>query len=63
MILGQDISLSSSLLLPPILEHRVSVKRFVSLEFLNPKAIGRTHLMGDQPVVRPLPTQDNTNTE
>jgi hypothetical protein len=39
------------------LEHRVSVKRFVSLQFLNPKTIGRTPWKGDQPVARPLPTQ------
>jgi hypothetical protein len=38
-----------------------SVKRFVSLQFLNPKAVGRTPWAGDQPVTRPLPTQDNTN--
>jgi hypothetical protein len=38
----------------PNLEHRASVKRFVSLQFLNPKTVGR---MGDQPVVRPLPMQ------
>jgi hypothetical protein len=40
------------------LENRASVKRFVSLEFLNPKTAGRTPWMWDQPVVRPLPTQN-----
>jgi hypothetical protein len=37
------------------------VKRFVSLQFLNLKTVGRTPWTGDQPVARPLPTQDNTN--
>jgi hypothetical protein len=37
------------------------VKRFVSLQFLNPKTVGRTPWAGDQPDARPLPTQDNTN--
>jgi hypothetical protein len=41
----------------PTLERRASVK----LQFLNPKTIGRTHLTEDQPVARPLPTQDSTN--
>jgi hypothetical protein len=40
-----------------ILEHRTSVKRFVSLQFLNSKTIGRTPQMEDQPVARPLPIQ------
>jgi hypothetical protein len=35
------------------LEHRESVKHFVSLQFLNLK----TPWKGDQPVARPLPTQ------
>jgi hypothetical protein len=35
----------------------------VSLQILNPKKVGRTPWTGDQPVERPLPTQDNTNTE
>jgi hypothetical protein len=47
----------------PTLEHMASVKHFVSLQFLNPKTDGRTLWTGDQPVARPLPTQDNTNTE
>jgi hypothetical protein len=47
----------------PTLERRASVKRFVSLQFLNPKGVGRTPWTGDQPVARPLPTQNNTNTE
>jgi hypothetical protein len=59
-----------SLLFPPPLapvvhpvEHRTSVKRFVSLQFLNPKTVGRTPWPGDQPVARPVPTKDNINTE
>jgi hypothetical protein len=47
----------------PALEPRASVKRFVSLQFLNPKTVDRTPWTGDQPVVRPLRTQDNTNAE
>jgi hypothetical protein len=39
------------------LEHRASVKCFVSLQFLNLKTIGRTPWMGDQPAARLLPTQ------
>jgi hypothetical protein len=58
-----SLSLSLSLLLLPLGEHRASVKRFVSLQFLNPKRIGRTSVSGDQPVTRPLPTKDNKNTE
>jgi hypothetical protein len=41
----------------PTLEHKASVKRFVSLQFLNPKTVGRTSWMGDQPVARPLHIQ------
>jgi hypothetical protein len=41
------------------LQHRA----FVSLQFLNIYAVGRTPWMGDQPVARPLPAQDDTNTE
>jgi hypothetical protein len=37
------------------------VKRFVSLQFLNSKTVGRNPWTGDQPVARPLPTQDNAN--
>jgi hypothetical protein len=47
----------------PTLEHRALANRFVSLQFLNPKTVRRTLWTGDQPVLRPLPTQDNTNTE
>jgi hypothetical protein len=43
----------------PASEHRASVKRFVSLQFLNPKTVGRTPWTGDQPIARPLPTQEN----
>jgi hypothetical protein len=39
------------------------VKRFVTFQFLNPKTVGRTPWTGNQPDARPLPTQDNTNTE
>jgi hypothetical protein len=42
------------------LKHRASVKRFVSLQFL--KTVGRIPWMGDKPVARPLPTQDDTDT-
>jgi hypothetical protein len=37
------------------------VKRFVSLQFLNPKTFGRTPWTGDQPIPRPLPIQTQTN--
>jgi hypothetical protein len=40
----------------PTLELRASVKLFVSLQFLNPKTVGRTPWTGDQPIARPLPT-------
>jgi hypothetical protein len=43
------------------LEQRASVKRFVSRQFLNLKTVSRPPCTGDQPVTRPLPTQDNTN--
>jgi hypothetical protein len=42
---------------PSTLEHMASVKRFVSLQFLNPKAVGKTPWTGDQPVARLLPIQ------
>jgi hypothetical protein len=41
----------------PTLEHRASVKPFVSFQFLNPKTVGMTSWTGDQLVARPLPTQ------
>jgi hypothetical protein len=59
-VLDEEISLSLSLSLSsvaPTLEHRISVKRFVLLQFLNPKTVGRTPWTGDQPIARPLPTQ------
>jgi hypothetical protein len=56
-----ETSLSLSLSYCSHLEHGAYVKRFVSLQFLNPKTIGRTPWTGDQPVARPLPIQDNTN--
>jgi hypothetical protein len=37
------------------------VKRFVSLQFLNPKTVGRTPRTGDQSIARPLPIQTQTN--
>jgi hypothetical protein len=40
----------------PTLEQRASVKRVVSLQFLNVRRVGRTPWTGDQPVERPLPT-------
>jgi hypothetical protein len=40
-----------------------SVKRFLSLQFRNPKTDGRTPWPEDQAIARPLPIQDNTNTE
>jgi hypothetical protein len=42
------------------LKHKESVKRFVLLQFLNPKTVGRTPWTGDQPVAKPLPTQTQT---
>jgi hypothetical protein len=45
----------------PTLEYRASVNRSVSLQFLNPKTLGRTPRMGDQPVVRTLPIQTQTS--
>jgi hypothetical protein len=47
----------------PTLEHRASVKRFVSFQFLNPKTVGRIPSTGDQPFSKPLSIQDITNTE
>jgi hypothetical protein len=58
--LPRALSLSLSLSLFPVaptLEHRASVKRFVSLQFLNPKIVDRTPWTGDQPVTRPFPIQ------
>jgi hypothetical protein len=37
------------------------VKRFVSLQFLNPKIVGRIPWTGDQAVARPLHVQTQTN--
>jgi hypothetical protein len=36
----------------PTLEHRTSVKSFVSFQFLNPRTVGRTPWTRDQPVAR-----------
>jgi hypothetical protein len=41
----------------PTLEHRASVKLFVSLQFLNPKIVDRTRWKVDQPIAWPLPIQ------
>jgi hypothetical protein len=42
----------------PTLEHRRSVKCFISLQFLNPNTVGRTPWMGDEPVTKPRPIQN-----
>jgi hypothetical protein len=39
----------------PTFEYRASVKRFVSLQFLNPKTVGGSPWTGDQPIARALP--------
>jgi hypothetical protein len=48
-----------SLLFPvaPTVEHRASVKCFISLQYLNAKKVSKTPWMGDQPITRPLHTQ------
>jgi hypothetical protein len=51
-----SVNILSLFLVSLTLEHKATVKRCVSHQFLNP-------LTGDQPVARPQPTQDNTNTE
>jgi hypothetical protein len=57
-IVSSSFSLSLSLFpFPPNLEHRATVKRLISLQFLNPKRVCRTSWTGDQPVARPLPKQ------
>jgi hypothetical protein len=61
-----NIHISTRLsLLPvaPTLVHRASVKRFVSLQFLNPKRFGKIPWTGDQPVVRPLPISNIIKTD
>jgi hypothetical protein len=45
------------------LEHRAYVKLFSSLQFPNLKTVGRIPWTGDQPVAKPIPTQDDTSTE
>jgi hypothetical protein len=40
------------------LEHIVSVKRFVALQSLNLRTVGRTSWTGDQPAARPLPNTE-----
>jgi hypothetical protein len=52
------ISLSASLFpVASTFECKAFVIRFVSLQFLNPKSVGRTPRTGDQPVARLLLTQ------
>jgi hypothetical protein len=58
-----DVSNSLCFPVALTLQHRASVKRFVSLQFLSPKTVGRTPWTADQPVARLLPTQNNTDTE
>jgi hypothetical protein len=41
----------------PTLKHRASMKLFVSLQFINPKTVGRTPWKGDQPIAMLQPTQ------
>jgi hypothetical protein len=48
-----------SLPVPPTFEHRASVNRFVSLQFLNPTTVGRTPWMGGS-VRRNAATYTNT---
>jgi hypothetical protein len=58
---GQFQSIACELSLFPVaptLQHIASVKRFVSLQILNLKTVGKTPWTGDHPVARPLPTQD-----
>jgi hypothetical protein len=45
------------------LEHRAPVKRFVSLQFLNPTTVDWTPWRGDQPVARTLRKYRTTQTE
>jgi hypothetical protein len=47
----------------PTSERRASVKRFVSLQFLNRQTVSRTPWTGDQHVTRPLPTHRTTKTQ
>jgi hypothetical protein len=56
MILSFEAISLSLFPVAPTLEYR-AFESFVSLQFLNPKTVGRNPWMGDQPVVRPLPTQ------
>jgi hypothetical protein len=61
--MAEKKTLSLSLSCCPNLEHRASVKRFVLLQFLNPKTIGTAFWTGDQPSVEwPLPIKTQTNT-
>jgi hypothetical protein len=42
-------------------EHMASVKRYVSLQFVYPKTVGRTSWAGYQPVERSLSTTQTQN--
>jgi hypothetical protein len=55
--LDEALPLSPSPPVAPTLERTASVKRFVSLQLLNPRTVGKTPWTGDEPVSRPLPTQ------
>jgi hypothetical protein len=57
VFIPRSLSLSLFPVAPTLEQHRASVKRFVSLQFHNPKTVARTAWMGDQPVARPLPIQ------
>jgi hypothetical protein len=61
-LLCNSLSLSLSPV-APTLEHRASVKRFVSLHFINHKTVGNIPWTGDQLVARPLPTRRTTQTQ
>jgi hypothetical protein len=63
ILIRSSLSLSVFIPVAPSLEHRASVERFVSLQFLNPKTVGKTPWPGDQRDARPLTIQDNTNRE
>jgi hypothetical protein len=45
----------------PTSEHKASVKRFVSLQFLNLHTVGRSPWKKDKPVARPLSTHRTTD--
>jgi hypothetical protein len=59
--LGAETENSPSFPVASTLEHRASFKLSISLQFLNPKTVGRIPWTGDQPIAKPLPTQTQTN--